>query len=93
VFPYPDDLPTKGVQPLIGVGIPEAIGFDLFPPENGIALRPGGMLGTAMPEATVDEYGDTNAGKYDICDASGHRQQWHVEAIAQASGMQNPAKV
>ena len=93
VFPDPDRLPTEGMQPLIGIGISGSIGFDLLAPEIGIALRPGSVLGTPVPEASIDEDGHLRAAENDVSDAPWLLKERNVKTIAQSSGMQRPAEV
>lgn len=82
VFPDPNRLPAKSVQSLIGIGIPGSIGFDLIPPEIGVALRPGSMLGATVPEASIYKHSQPCSGEYNVGRASGLRQERDVEAIA-----------
>lgn len=91
VFPDPDCLPTECMKPLICIGISGSIGFDLLLPEIGIALRPGGVLGTPVPEASIDEVGHLRTAENDVCDTPLLRKERKVKAIAQPSGMQRPA--
>jgi hypothetical protein len=52
----------------IRVGIPETIQFNLLPPELSVLLRPRSMLGAAVPEAPINEYGDPQPRKGDVRD-------------------------
>ena len=74
MFPDPNRLPTEGVQPLIGIGIPGSVGFDFLAPEIGIALWPRSVLGTAVPKASVDKDGYPRTREDDIGEAPGLRQ-------------------
>jgi hypothetical protein len=74
MFPDPDYLPAACLQPHIGIGVSHTVGFDLRAPELCIALRPGGMFGTAVPKTSVDEDGYSCAREDDIGDAPGLRQ-------------------
>lgn len=45
-----------------------------------------------MPEAPIDEYGNSWAKEYDVRDTSRFRKQWHLQAISQAQCVQGLAK-
>ena len=45
----------------VGVAIAALVRFDLLAPPVGVLLRPGAVLGTAVPEAPVDEDRDASA--------------------------------
>jgi hypothetical protein len=66
--PDANDTPTRGTQASIGIRVSGAVGLDFVTPKLRVALWPGGVLRATVPEAAIDEDGDSGAGKNDIGD-------------------------
>lgn len=88
VFPEPDRGPAKCVQSPVRVGVPRTIGLDLLAPEICIALRPGAVLRATVPETAIDEDGYPCTGENDVGGAPQPGQNWHLETITEALGVQ-----
>jgi hypothetical protein len=67
VFPYADHMPPGVVKRFIGRTIAAAVRFDLLAPPIRVRLGPRRMLRAAVPEATVDEHGQTGAREENVC--------------------------
>ena len=85
MLPSPDDDPSCLAQTLIRPAVTGDVGVKLGPPPVGVRLGSHGVLGTAVPEAAVDEDGDPSAGEGDVGPARDGR---HVDAIAETPSMQ-----
>jgi hypothetical protein len=85
--PNPHYLPAELTKASIGIRIARTVGFDLGAPESGVLLWPGGVEWTPVPEASIDENGDTRSKEYDVCDTARFAEQWHLQAVAKAQGM------
>jgi hypothetical protein len=59
MIPEPQDSPPHLSQSAIRITISALIALDFVLPPAGVGFRPTPMLRTAMPKATIDEYGDT----------------------------------
>ena len=59
MLPEADDLPPGAAQAPHVAPIARPVPPELGLPEGGVALRPRAMPRTAVPEATIDEDGDT----------------------------------
>ena len=57
VFPEPHAEPSRISEKRVGLPVALDVPFELGHPEVGVGGRAGRVLRTAMPEATVDEYG------------------------------------
>lgn len=66
VFPDPHDRPSLLGEECVVPAVALDRSVELGLPPVTVGLRAGRMVGTAVPEATVDEYGDPLAGKYDV---------------------------
>ncbi len=87
VRPEPEYRPAEGSQTVVRVCVPSLVRFDLLPPELRIPFRPCGVLGTAMPEAAIDEDGDLATGESDIGNTTRFLQNLVVDSVAQTDSM------
>lgn len=70
-FPDPNHGPTGGRDPRRVSLVPFLVGLELLLPESGVRpSEPGGVVGAAVPEATVDEDSNVIPGKHEIGRAS-----------------------
>jgi hypothetical protein len=66
VLPYPNDGPTHFDQLAVGIAVSGDIGDDLRAPPIGIVLWPSAMVGTTVPETSIDENRRPRSGKCNI---------------------------
>jgi len=66
VLPYPDHRPPQFGQTPIGVAVAFKVGRDLCPPPLGVVLRPSPVDWATVPEAAVNEHGNSLSGEYDV---------------------------
>lgn len=66
VFPDVDGLPPEPDEFCVLSPIPPLVGSELLPPPVGVVLRRDAMVGTSMPEAPVDENGDSCASERQV---------------------------
>jgi hypothetical protein len=66
MFPDPDDGPPSFFQGSIVSAVSFEILSQLRLPPGGVRLWESCVLGAAMPEASVHEYGDLRRGEYDV---------------------------
>lgn len=83
MLPESQHTPSDASQPLIRVGIPGPIGFDLISPEVGVSFRPSCMLRAAVPETAIDENGQSNTRKGYVGYATRLLQHLESDSIAQ----------
>lgn len=81
MLPDPDNGPSRGLQPIIGVTITATIGLDLIAPILSIVFRPATMFWTAMPEATIHKHGQTRSCKDHVGGPAWSIQDHMVDAI------------
>ena len=84
VLPHTHDQPPVGTQRAVVASIPLPIRRELRAPPVGVRLRRDRVVGTAMPEATIDLHNDTSAREHDVRTA---RQTSHIHPIAQTTPM------
>jgi hypothetical protein len=67
VLPYAHDLPAGLREKSVGLAIAIARPRDLVAPPISVVFRPRHVFGAAMPEATVDEDGNSETREHDVC--------------------------
>jgi hypothetical protein len=88
VFPDPNDEQASSVKAPIGVTITRTIPLDLRLPELSSGLWHDEVLGTAVPEATVNEDIQAHSSEYDVRSPASIERQRQVDAEAESSTMQ-----
>lgn len=66
VFPNAEDAPASLAEKAINPAVPGLVGGELFPPERATNRRESGVPGTAVPEAAVNEDGQTTFWKCEV---------------------------
>lgn len=66
VFPEPEDAPPGGLKCGRLSSVSGLVVHELLVPVLGIRCRPRAMVGTPMPEATIDEDGDPRSREHDV---------------------------
>jgi hypothetical protein len=67
VLPDPNDVPATLGERQIGSVITIDVRIEFLLPPRPIGLGHDEMLGAAMPEAAIDENGDSSSPEQDIC--------------------------
>jgi hypothetical protein len=67
VLPHAHDLPAGLCEKSVGLAIAIACPRDLVAPPIPVVFRPRHMFGASMPEATVDEDGNSETREHDVC--------------------------
>lgn len=88
VLPNPYHGPARISKPSIGVSIALDIGLDFCSPPHGIVLWPRAVLGASMPEASVQEDGNSGDRKGNVHRSPASLDQFAVEPKTQATAMQ-----
>lgn len=88
VLPDPDDCPTDLLQPRGRVPVPLEVRLQLGLPPCSVVRRPGPVLWAAMPEATIDEYGNLPSGEHDVAPAAGHAREGSVHQVSIPEAME-----
>ena len=63
MLPDADDFPSPAPERAVHAAVAGHVGLAFAVPEGAVGFRAGVALGTAVPEATVDEDGDLLFGK------------------------------
>ena len=87
VLPHSDDLPACYFESPVRVDIALLVGFDLLTPKFSVAFRGCAMLGAAVPEATIDQYGNVCLGECHVCGSSRPLENWVIHAISKTLRM------
>jgi hypothetical protein len=87
VLPYSDAYPTGFGETPISVAVPGSVGGDLVCPEGGVGVCDGVVLGTAVPEAAVEEDSDAGRREHHVGGASEVAQWPSRDPVAQTSRM------
>src|SRR5688572_5751010 len=66
VLPHADDLPASASQHVVNLAIPISVPAQLRHPVVTVGLRDHLVLRAVVPEAAVDEDGDSGAGEDDV---------------------------
>jgi len=66
VLPRPQDAPTGVGERLVYGEVAGNVALELRTPVVGVGLRLSSVLWASVPEATVDEYGESRASKDDV---------------------------
>src|ERR1044071_2549582 len=66
MLPNADDLPASATQPGVYSPVTSNVSIELLLPIRPVALGLSSVLGTAVPEASIDQHCDPRAGEYDI---------------------------
>lgn len=89
VFPDVDGFPPELDEFRVLSPIPPLIGSELLPPPVGVVLGRDAMVGTSMPEATVDEHGDSCAGERQVGRAG---EPTEPDAVPESSPVELPSE-
>jgi hypothetical protein len=92
VFPDPQGDPSRLKQFLIGVAVPGLVALDLPVPPLRIRSRWREVLGTTVPEATVDIHGEPGAREGDVNPSPAIARDVHLHPVAETTRMQFVAK-
>src|SRR5262245_10657194 len=88
MLPDAEHLPSEFSQASVGVTVPLLVLADLRSPPLGVGLWLRAMSRAAVPETTVDEYGETCMGENDIHRAGGPWDQPFLDSESKAKAMQ-----
>jgi hypothetical protein len=66
MLPHSLDMPPSLAQAAIGIDVAPAIGSQLVRPPGGVCLGEGPVDRTAVPETTVDKYGNLATAKNNV---------------------------
>ena len=92
MFPEPEDRPSCGGKPLIGVPIASAVPGDLLFPVVGVGRSLGVVLWAAVPEAAVEEDRDALSGEDHVSSAPKVRKGPGSYPVSKSEGMRGPAQ-
>lgn len=67
VLPDSHYRPTCAFKQSVGVFVASAVACNLLSPETGVGLSDSVVIGTPVPEASVNEDSNTKPGKHDVC--------------------------
>lgn len=90
VFPDPQNQPVQVSQSPVIASVPLPVGRDLCAPPLGIGFRGDRVLGTAVPEASVDLNCDLRPAKNDV---GSSRKTTNVDTVSEATSMQLRPKI
>ncbi len=76
VLPDTDHFPALGAEGAGDEAVAGLVGRNLLPPERGVGLGLGGVLGTTVPEAAIDENGEFQFGENKVGFAGELRSAW-----------------
>lgn len=85
-------LPASTCKSLVSIAISEAVRLDLLAPVVGVVRGPRGVVGTAVPEATVYEDHKPDGTKDDVRATAAVREYRPVNAKSETACMKQPAK-
>ncbi len=88
VLPHPQDLPTGQLEDGVGVSVSRHVARQLVAPPRCVALRPGRVLRTCVPEAPIDEHCQAHSRKGDVDGASRPAGYSESDPIAKALAME-----
>ena len=88
VFPDSHHSPSSRSQRAFVCEVTSAIRIKFVSPPLSICLRKGGVLGTSVPKATIDEYGHASAWENDVGLASKIRDRAAVLEEAESGAVQ-----
>lgn len=92
VLPHSDDVPANFGKRSIVTPIACHVRLELRPPPLAVPFREIAVLGTRVPEATVDEYRHSRFREDDVGSATDARDRRSVNAKPQSSAMELAAK-
>lgn len=87
MFPNTDHPPTNCPEDQVSLPISANVGGQLFMPPLAVCVWEGAMVGTAVPEAPVDEHGDLTARERDVGSAARHTWERPLDPVAEASSI------
>ena len=88
VLPDPDHEPASIFEEKCSLPVSFSIGVDLGFPPRSVALRRFPVLGTPVPEATIDKYGDLGRANHDVGAPRNVRLWPAVYPVAKPSSVQ-----
>jgi hypothetical protein len=88
VLPDSDDLPSRISESSIRIAVAALVRVDLLAPPFGVGLRPAGVIGASVPEASVDEDSDALRRKRKVRSAP-HARKRPIDPIPKAPTVQN----
>jgi len=87
MLPKTKDSPASACQTLIRVPISTPVAIDLLAPPRCVCFRPSSVRRTAVPEAAIDEDGNSRAQERNVS-AAARSWQSGIDAITQAKRTQ-----
>jgi hypothetical protein len=88
MLPDSEHSPPQGAQMSIRLTIPLDVPGEFGCPPRAVGGGRGLVLGTAVPEAPVDEHHDSGASKQDVRTSTGQPGKRGVDAVAQTSSVE-----
>ena len=92
VLPHANDRPARFRELAVGVVVTLPVARDLRTPEAFIDLGRAQMLGTAVPEAAIEEDRDLGAGEYDIGRTAQRRDRPGIHPVTQTESVYRRAQ-
>lgn len=92
MFPYTNGDPAGRTKCFVSLQISFAVAPNLLSPEVRVRASDSVMLGTAVPEATVDEHGDFRACENQVGAAIEGSEGARIDAIAEPCCMNGATK-
>lgn len=89
VFPHSNNRPAGRDKPFRRLLVTDTSSLNLRPPEVAVVAWPGHMIGTTVPEATVDKNGDTCLRKHDVGAAPQRMFRCQINAEPVATAMKD----
>lgn len=93
MLPNADWQPPGRTEPFVGIAVTPSVGLNLFAPERGVGLRPGRVLGAAMPEAAIDEHCDSGRSEDDVGASTEAGQYRAVDPESETLGVEGATKL
>jgi hypothetical protein len=92
VFPDADDGPATDSQTGVGVPVARDVAPQFLAPPLGVGPRAGTVLGASVPEAAVDEDGDTRPTEDDVRSTAKLGDGAKIDSVSKAPSVQRTAK-
>lgn len=92
VLPETENGPSALLEALAGVQVPLAVAPHFRIPVALVSGRWHVVGRTAVPEAPIDEDGESDSGESDVCPPSMVEGQRKVDSIPQAEAVEDPAE-
>lgn len=85
MFPYSKHLPARLSESFVGIGVPLSVGCDLLEPPFRVGFGDAPVQRTAMPEATVQEHGDTRPEEHEVDPSLRPRNHLGMQSVSTAA--------